>query len=112
MKCLCCNEKLSSATDLKKHYVEFHDVGKMKYFFRKFFLRHRAFCPKKYFVCEEFLSNRREEKVHNFLKHYQQEGRLSSKNKPIKKTFFDSDLEKYCITSDDFLDFCNTLDHD
>ena len=74
MKCLCCNENFSSATELKKHYVEFHAVDKNNYFLRKRFTKDGAFRPKKYFCCKEFLSEGREEKVHNFLKHYRQGG--------------------------------------
>lgn len=73
MKCPCCNENFSSATDLKKHYVDFHTVDKSNYIFKKLLTRCRSFCPKKCFRCKEFLSNGTEEKVHIFLKHYQRE---------------------------------------
>ena len=60
---------------------------------------------KKIFRCKEFLSNGREEKLHNFFKYYQQGGRLVSENKPIKKTFFDSDSQKYLITFNEHRDY-------
>ena len=110
MKYLCCNENFSSAMDLNKHYDEFHTVDKNNYFFRKLFIRDKAFCPKTCFPCEEFLSDGREEKVYNFLKHYQQGDRLPSKDKPIKKTFFDSDTQKYCINFSENRDYYDFYD--
>lgn len=53
------------------------------------------------------LSDAREEKVHKFLKNHQQGGRLPCKGKPIKKTFLDSDLQKYCITFSKHGDYYN-----
>ena len=76
MKCLSCNEKLENVELLKKHYVECHVVDEENYFYQRLFSRDRVFCPRKCFKCEHFCASGKEEKAHNFLSHYQQDGRL------------------------------------
>ena len=41
--------------------------------------------------------NRRDEKNHNFISHYQLGGRQPAEDKPLQKTFFDQNLQRYCI---------------
>ena len=110
MKCLCCNGNFEGLGSLEQHYVEAHNVDENNYFFRKLLTRDRYFCPRKCFRCDYFCCNGRDEKVHNFLEHYQQGGTLSSEEKPVKLTHFDGDLQKCCITFNEygeFFDFYN-----
>ena len=46
-----------------------------------------------FFRCDYFCINRRDEKNHNFLTHYQLGGRQPSEDKPLKKTLFDENLK-------------------
>ena len=62
------------------------------------FTRYSAFIPKKCSRCKHFCFNGRDEKDHNFLLHYQQGGSLLIEDKTLKKTYFDENLQKYCIT--------------
>ena len=41
--------------------------------------------------------NRRDEKKHNFISHYQLGGRQPAEDKPLQKTFFDQNFQRYCI---------------
>ena len=100
MKCLCCNgtfEGLGSLEQLMKTTIFFGSFLQGQIYLSKKCFRRDYFCPKG-----------RDEKVHNFLEHYQHGGTLLSEDKPMKITYFDRDLQKYCITfSEDaeFLDF-------
>ena len=42
-----------------------------------------------------------------FLNALSQGGRLPSEVKPIKKTYFDSDLQQYCIAFEEHCNYCN-----
>ena len=57
----------------------------------------RDFSPRKCFRCSCFCMNRRDEKNHNFISHYQLCGRQPAEDKPLQKTFFDQNLQRYCI---------------
>lgn len=46
---------------------------------------------------DHFCFNGIDEKTHNFLLHYQQEGRLPIEDKPLNRTYFDENLQKYWI---------------
>ena len=37
-------------------------------------------------------------KIHTFLSHYQMGGRQPVEDKPLKKTFFDENLQRYCVS--------------
>ena len=60
---------------LKNHYVEFQNVDENNHFCRKLFTTDNVFVPRKCFRCDYFCINRRDEKNHNFLTHYQLGGR-------------------------------------
>ena len=97
MKCLCCDQSFANQQSLKNHYVEFHNVDENNHFFRKLFTRDNVFVPRKCFRCDYFCINRRDEKNHNFLTHYQLGGRRPIEDKSLKKTLFDENLKRYCI---------------
>ena len=52
---------------------------------------------RKCFCFDYFCLNRRDKKNHNFLTHYQVAGRQLIEGKPLKKLFFDGNLQRYCI---------------
>ena len=52
---------------------------------------------RKCFRCDYFRVNNRDEKTYTFLSHYQQGGRQPIEDKPLKRTFFDENLQRYCI---------------
>ena len=99
MKCLCCNEKFQNAESLKKHYVEYHGVDEENYFYKRLFSRDRFFFPRKCFRCEHLCTSDREEKVHNFLSHYQQRGW------PFEEDNFRCELAEVRINFADHSDF-------
>ena len=88
MKCLCCNQSFAN---------QFHNVDENNHLFRKLFMRNNNFVPRKCFCCDCFCINRRDEKNHNFLAHYQLGGRQPTEDKYLKKTFFDENSKRYCI---------------
>ena len=60
-----------------------------------------------------FFVTEREEKVHNFLNHYQHGGKLPTEFKPIAKVRYDANLEKYSININDhcrYYDFENSTE--
>ena len=64
--------------------------------------------PRKCFHCDYFFSNRRDEKSRNFLVHNQMGGRQPIEDNPLKKMFFDENLQRYCINfyeHGDYYDF-------
>ena len=96
-KCLCYARSFENADSLKDHYVLEHNVNRENYFFQKLFTRDRIFPPRKCFRYEYFCINGRDEKIHNFITHYQQGGRLLIEDKTLTGTYFDENLQKYCI---------------
>ena len=97
MKCLCCDRSFADQQLLKNHYVDFHKVDENNHFFRKLFTWDRIFILRKCFHCDYFCINRKDKTDHNFLSHYQLGGRHPTEDKPLKKTFFDENLKRYCI---------------
>ena len=107
MKCLRCDLFQS----LKSHFVDFHNIDENNQFFRKLFTKENVFFLRKCFRCDHFCINRRDEKSHNFLSHYQLGGRQPTEDQPLKKTFFDENLKRYCINfleHGSFYNFCNS----
>ena len=49
------------------------------------------------FQMRGFFVTEKEEKIHNFLNHYEQGGSLPTEFKPMKKVRYDASLEKYSI---------------
>ena len=96
-KCLCCTESFENVVDLKSHYIIYHGVDENNYFLKKRFTRNINFCPRKCFWCDYFCTNRRDEKNHNFLFHYQQGGRQPVEDKPIKIVKFNKNLQQFCV---------------
>ena len=84
-------------SSLKNHYLPQHNVDENNHFFKKPFSRDRVFVARKCFRCDHFCVNSRDEKTHNFLSHYEQGGRQPVEDKPLKRTFFDENLQRYCI---------------
>ena len=101
MKCLCCQQSFHNLNSLKDHYISHHDIDKDNYFFKKLFIGDRVFMQRKCFRCEHICYNEREEKIHYFLSHHQQGGRLPTGDKPLKKIYSNENLQKYCITFDE-----------
>ena len=93
MKCLCCNAFFEDRNSLREQYVTQHCVHENNYFFKKLFTRDRFFAPRKCLGCEHFCLNRRDEKGHNFLAHYQQGGSHPVEDKPIERRYFDEFAE-------------------
>ena len=97
MKCLCCNQSLADQFSLKKHFITWHEVDE-NYFFWKLFMRDKFFVPRKCFRCDYFCLNKRDEKNHNFLTHYQMGGRQHIEDKHLKKNWKDTALIVKMVT--------------
>ena len=65
---------------------------------------------RKCFRCEHFCSTRRDEKMDNFVPHYQQCGRLPTEDKSLKKIYFDKTLQRYCTTLDKHSNYYDFFD--
>ena len=66
-------------------------------FFKNYLQEINFFVPRKCFCFDYFCLNRRDKKNHNFLTHYQVAGRQLIEGKPLKKSFFDENLQRYCF---------------
>ena len=69
MKCLLCNYITNDKKDLKKHYIQFHNVDKNNFFFKRL-IDHKknTFYRRNCKYCKEFVFLNKVE--HDFLKHY------------------------------------------
>ena len=109
-KCLCYSESFENVVDLKNHYINYHGFDENSYFLKKLFTRNRNVCPRKCFGCDYFCTNRRDEKNHNFLFHYQQGVRQPIEDKPVKIVKFDENLQRFCINFNKHSDHYNFFD--
>ena len=72
MKCLLCNFQSNESDDVKKHYLEFHNVDRNNQFFIKLFKKQNSVFPgKKCLRCSEFLLSSHFKANHDFLVHYE-----------------------------------------
>ena len=86
----------------ESHYKLFHKINTSNWFLKALFEESKGnfFC-RKYYRCEKFLTNRSEEKQHDFLKHYQKGGEILLEHCPIIKnndgtiTKFEIQYEKH-----------------
>ena len=97
MKCLCCEQIFTDQSLLKDHYLTSHNVDENNHFFKKLFTRDAAFSLRKCFRCSYICTNRGDEKDHNFIPHYRLGGKQPAEDKPLQKTFFHQNLQRYCI---------------
>ena len=67
--------------------------------------------PRKRFRYDCFCLDRRDKKNHNFVAYYQMGGRQPTEDKPLKKkTFFDENLQRYCINFSEHGDYYDFYD--
>ena len=98
MKCLLLRSIFCWSRIVKNQYVDFHNVDENNHFFRKLFTSDNVSILRKYFLYDHFWINRRDEKNHDFLSHYQLGGTQPIEDKPLKKkTIFDENLKSYCV---------------
>ena len=105
MKCLLCNVELNNSVDVKKYYLEYHNVDQNNYFFVNLFKNQNSvFNGKKCLRCNEFLPSSLFKVYHDFLVHYDA-GKNVFEEKAINYTNFDK-IRKYKFTftqhSDDY----------
>ena len=71
MKCLLCNFQANDSNDVKKHYLDFHNVDRNnRFFIKQFQKQNNVFNGKKCLRCSEFLPNSRFKVNHDFLVHH------------------------------------------
>ena len=90
MKCLLCSAETTDQTVLIRHYEKVHSVNTENYFFKGLFKKKdkkKFFFVRKCYRCEQILSSRNEEKIHNFLKHFHEGGKFPIEDKPITMSF-------------------------
>ena len=70
MKCLLCDFKNDNTTEVKKHYLNFHQVDRENQFFKRLFEDQQNNVPhtKRCIRCKEFLPTAESKSHHNFLK--------------------------------------------
>ena len=69
MKCLLCDYITTDKKSLKEHYIEFHNVNKNNYFFKRLIdFKGNTFYQRQCQFCKEFVYENKVE--HDFLKHY------------------------------------------
>ena len=110
MKCLLCNFESNGSDDVKKHYLDFHNVVRNNQFFITLFKKqNNVFHGKRCLRCNEFLPSSCFKVNLDFLVHGDA-GRNVFEEKPVNYTNF-GEIRKYEITftqhSHDY-DFYNT----
>ena len=110
MKCLLCNFESNGSDDVKKHYLDFHNVLRNNQFFITLFKKqNNVFHGKRCLRCNEFLPSSCFKVNLDFLVHCDA-GRNVFEEKPVNYTNF-GETRKYEITftqhSHDY-DFYNT----
>ena len=110
MKCLLCNFESNGSDDVKKHYLDFHNVVQNNQFFITLFKKqNNVFHGKRCLRCNEFLPSSCFKVNLDFLV-YCDAGRNVFEEKPVNYTNF-GETRKYGITftqhSHDY-DFYNT----
>ena len=106
----CCAESFGGDIDFQNHYINYHGVDESNNIFKKLSTRNRNFCPRKCFHCNYFCLNKRDEKNHNFLFHYQLGGRQLIEDNPIKIVKYDENLPRFCINLNEHSDFYDFFD--
>ena len=97
MKCLLCNFQSNVLEDVKKHYIDFHNVDRNNHFFVNLFeMQNNVVHGKKCLKCNEFLPSSRFKVNHNFLAHYGA-GKNVFEEKPANYTNL-GEIRKYEIT--------------
>ena len=104
MKCLLCNFQSNDLEDVKKHYIDFHNVDRNNQFFIKLFKKqNNVFHGKKCLRCNKFVPTSR------LLAHYN-DAKNVFEEKPVNYTNL-GEIRKYENTfaqhSHDY-DFCNS----
>ena len=111
MKCLLCNFKAKNREEIKKHYINFHNVDeKNDYFKRLLTAENDVLVGERCFKCNEFIPTLEYKKSHDFLKHYKNGRDVNFIEKPISVVEIGSSIKKYEIKYNehsDFYDFFN-----
>ena len=96
MKRLLCNFQSNDPDDVKKKYLDFHNVDQNNQFFIKLFKKqNNVFHGTKCLRCSKFLPSSRFKVNHDFLVHYDA-GRNAVEEKHVSSTNF-GEIRKYDI---------------
>ena len=97
MKCLLCDFKSNDLENVRKHYLDFHNVNRNNHFLKKLFKKqNNVFHEKKNLRCYEFLPSSRYKVIHYFLVHCDA-GKNVFEEKPLTYTTL-GEIRKYEIT--------------
>ena len=97
MKCLLCDFKSNDLENVRKHYLDFHNVNRNNHFLKKLFKKqNNSFHVKKYVRRYEFLPSSRYKVIHYSLVHYDA-GKNVFEGKPLSYTTLE-EIRKYEIT--------------
>ena len=111
MKCLLCNFKTENNEEIKRHYINFHNVDENNDFFKKIFLvENDVLVGERCGRCNEFLPTLKYKNYHNFLKHYKDGKENVSHEMPISIVEIGGNIRKYEIKfseHSDYYDFFN-----
>ena len=112
MRCLLCNYKAQNKAEIKKHYINFHNVDEKNNYFKKLFAdKNDVFVGERCSKCNEFIPTSEYKKSHNFLKHCKDGKDLAFEEKPISIVEIGSNIKKYEIKFSEhssFYDFFNS----
>ena len=97
MKCLLCYFQSNDLKDVKKHYIDFHNVDRNNHFFINLFKKQNdVFHGKKCLRYNEFSTSGRFKVNHDFLAHYHA-GKSMFEEKPVNYTNLGK-IRKYKVT--------------
>ena len=112
MNCLLCKFKSKNKSEIENHYLNFHNVDKENYYFKKLLTKKNdVFVGERCLKCNQFIPTTEYRRSHNFLKHYKDEKELASEEKPISIVEIGNNIKKYEIKYSEhpsFYDFFNS----
>ena len=84
MKCLLCSSVFKNQMELLDHYISYHNVDENNWFFQKLFQtnKNKAFL-KNCIRCDQFLTAKKENLIHGFLRHYNKGKDIPFEKKPL-----------------------------
>ena len=111
MKCLLCKFETENTKEIKRHYINFHNIDENNNYFQRLLVNENDVivgdrCPK----CSEFIPTLKYKKSHNFLKHYENGREDYFEEKPISIIEIGNSIKKYEIKfseHSEYYDFFN-----
>ena len=97
MKCLLCSSVFNTEKDLFDHYVSFHNIDQLNWFFKKLFNLKNSKILQKCFRCDQFIVDKKFKADHYFLQHYNEGENQPFEDKPLDIKILRPNITIYSI---------------